>query len=403
MGLPKFLWNWIDSRINSLIPRAYPNHEIVLYFLKYLSGTPEIYPFLPSNINGYLYDGHIHSTGSDGRNTLKEIVQYLSKITYQGRLILDGVSLSDHSLDPIHEIKKTFKGYGNDKLIHDSYKFAKIVNEYKKMGKLPEHFITFPGSGEFNTGHFQDEDRWHREILVYGVPENFVEKLGGCGEKIAYMQPTEFIERVHDENGIAILAHPFAPPGIHDNLEAWKKADGIESINAVTGMPNDLIAEKNIYRLSKMKTRNPMLLKKGSEIVRNLFPIIGYINWISERLGKKWNIPVTGNSDAHDMALIGCGCTRVNEPIESLEDFRIALKRRKTEAILNPRWHFARDQEEAIDAIVLDIKLTVEKFGPRVLYNPKLNVAIRILSTLLSYAIKTNKLNAKKFKYTNFE
>ncbi|MFX1452755.1 MAG: PHP-associated domain-containing protein [Promethearchaeota archaeon] len=396
--LPRFLWNWIDKKINFFIPKAYPFHEVVLYFLKYLSGTPEIYPYLPNDATGYYYDGHIHSKGSDGRNTLREIVEYISKVRYKEKWLLDGLSLSDHSLDPIHEIMKTFKGHGNEKLIHDSFKFAEIVQEYKNMEKLPEHFITFPGSGEFNTGHFEDEDSWHREILVYGVPENFVEKLGGCADKIAFMQPVEFIEKVHDENGIAILAHPFAPPGIHDNLEAWRKADGIESINAVSGMPCDAVVAQNLYRLLKRETKYPKILKEGSKIIKNLLLIIGYINWISERLAKKWNVPVVGNSDGHDIALMGCGVTRVDEPLESIEDFRNALKKRKTEAIFNTRWHYARDKEEAIEAIILDVQLTLEKWGPNVIYNPKMNVLIRILTKALSFAVKVHDLNAKKFK-----
>ncbi|MFX0133076.1 MAG: PHP-associated domain-containing protein [Candidatus Hodarchaeota archaeon] len=396
--LPRFLWNWIDVKINSFIPKAYPFREVVLYFLKYLSGTPEIYPYLPSELSGYLYDGHIHSIGSDGRNKLKEIVEYISKVKYKGRWLLDGISLSDHSLDPQHEIVKTFKGYGNEKIIRDSYKFAEIIKEYKQMGKLPEHFITFNGSGEFNTGHFEDEDSWHREILVYGVPENFVEKLGGCANKIVFMQPVEFIEKVHDDNGIAILAHPFAPPGIHDNLEAWRKADGIESINAVSGMPCDAMVAENLYRLLNRETKYPKVLKDGSKIIKNLLLIIGYINWISERLAKKWNVPVVGNSDGHDLALMGCGVTRVKEPFESLEDFRNALKKRKTEAVFNTRWHFGRDREEAIEAMILDVQLTLEKWGPKVIYNPKMNILIRLLSKILSFAVKTHNLNAKKFR-----
>ncbi|NVM02378.1 MAG: hypothetical protein HWN67_08575, partial [Candidatus Helarchaeota archaeon] len=124
----------------------------------------------------------------------------------------------------------------------------------------------------------------------------------------------------------------------------------------------------------------------------------GYINWISERLAKKWNVPVVGNSDGHDLALMGCGVTRVKEPLESLEDFRNALKKRKTEAVFNTRWHFARDREEAIEAMILDVQLTLEKWGPNVIYNPKMNVLIRLLSKILSFAVKTHKLNAKKFK-----
>ncbi|MHA1299068.1 MAG: PHP-associated domain-containing protein [Candidatus Helarchaeota archaeon] len=394
--LPKFLWNFFDAKINSFLPKSIPFHEVILYFLKYISGSPEIYPYLPPDTEGYYYDGHMHSTCSDGRYTIEEIVQYISKSKYKGRWVLDGMSLSEHSLFPEHEIAKTFKGYGNDKIIHHSYKFAKIINEYKKMGKLPEHFITFPGSGEFNTGHFEDEDSWHREILVYGVSENFIEKLGGC-EKIAYIQPVEFIEKVHDDNGIAILAHPYAPPGIHNNLKAWEKADGIESLNACSGLPCDDVVKENLYRLKKRKTKHPIILKEGTKIISNLLFIIGYINWISERLAKKWNVPVVGNSDAHDMALIGSGCTCVEDPFESLEDFRKALKKRKTRAIFNPRWNFGRDKEEAIEALILDIQLTLEKQGPKIIYKPKLNALIRLLSRILSPAVITHKLNSKKF------
>ena len=71
------------AHVNLFIPKAYPFHEVVLYFLKYLSGTAEIYPYLPNDINGYYYDGHIHSKGSDGRNTLREIVEYISKVKYK--------------------------------------------------------------------------------------------------------------------------------------------------------------------------------------------------------------------------------------------------------------------------------------------------------------------------------
>ncbi|MHA1376979.1 MAG: PHP-associated domain-containing protein [Candidatus Helarchaeota archaeon] len=394
--IPKFLWNWLDSRINSKFPKAVPFNEIVLYFIKYMSGTPDIYPYLPSSSDGYLYDGHIHSIGSDGRSTLKEIVHYISKVKYKEHWILDGLSLSDHSLEPRHELMKTFKGNGNEKIVHDSYKFGKIIEEFKQMGKLPDHFISFPGSGEFNTGHFEDEDSWHREILIYGVPENFIEKMGGC-EKIAFMQPVEFIENVHDENGIAILAHPYAPPGIHNNLEAWRKADGIEAINAVSGLPCDDVVAENLYRLMNRETKHPIVLKTGSKIIKNLLFIIGYINWISERLAKKWDVPVVANSDAHDVALIGCGCTRVKEPLNTLEDFRLALKKKKTEAIFNNRWHLAGNKEEAIEAIMLDVQLTLEKHGTKIIYKPKLNALLRFLSRILSISVRIHNLNAKKY------
>ncbi|MHC1591319.1 MAG: PHP domain-containing protein, partial [Candidatus Helarchaeales archaeon] len=289
------LWRYIDYRANLRLPPYAKLPNLVFFLLNYVKDKEEIYPYLCSDESGYFYDNHVHSNYSDGHDSPEEIATYLSKTRYKDRLFLDGISLTDHSL-----LNSNARFQSNDRCIDSSYHFVAKVKELKKKGKLPDHFISFPGV-EFNVGHREKGDRFDREILGLGIAKDFINRLGGT-EKIAFMQPVELIEAIHDEGGIAILPHPFGPSGCQlttddadASIEAWKKADGIETINLATGVIFDDLFIRNALKMPH------------SALFDKLLILMGYFNWMIDKTARKWHLPAVANSDAHDMKLIGAG------------------------------------------------------------------------------------------------
>src|SRR5262249_25406045 len=114
------------------------------------------------------------------------------------------------------------------------------------------------------------------------------------------------IQRIHAQNGLAVVAHPFHPMNVRDR--------GARCLT-------DLVADLPIDAI---------------EVVNNA----GFFSWLYDALAAlrnlEWALPVTGGSDAHDAWYVGSGLTRCEG--HRAEDLRRALRGGQTLAHVRWRW-----------------------------------------------------------------
>ncbi|MHA1147557.1 MAG: PHP domain-containing protein [Promethearchaeota archaeon] len=368
--------------------------QLGTYYRTLKRDSQVIYPYMPEKFpeDAYLYDFHCHSYYSDGKGDFRHILNQIRQKKH-----LNGLAFTDH---PWY-IDNNRKRILNSKVIKRSYKAASLVESLIKLGKLPKDFVTFPGSCEFFMHLNEEAKSPDIELIALGLSIDFISKLGGL-KKITRMNALEFIERVHEDNGLIILPHPFYFNYGHKLLKSKELTinstpDAFESLNYTIGFLFD-----KIYH--PLFNRNPVFY---GELVF-LSQLFGYFNWmariISQRnnYGKNFDYPTArkiaavGSSDAHFLTMVGAGCTMTESTIESIEDLRNIFKKKKTIPMINKQW--------SDNTLLLDV--SNEIFG---VYGHKINefihnsekgvlnkvilykIAIRILSTILELKMLNNK------------
>jgi len=294
------------------------------------------YPYMPSEIpeDAYLYDFHSHTYHSDGKGTYEEILIDLSQKKH-----INGLAVTDH---PWHHGEDGKERIPDGKVIDRSYKFNQMVEDYKKKGKLHEDFISFPGSSEFFTMLDEDNEKHEVEIIGIGLSKEFVKDNGGIKRLTSECYAEELIEKIHDDNGLAILPHPFyferAYELLRRDLPNNSRPDAYEGINYTIGFLYD-----DGYRgfWEKLPFTEELVM-----ICQNF----GYFNWMAtlvsqeNNFGKYFNFPIAqqiatvGSSDAHFQSMIGAACTVIKEPINNIEDLRKVFHERRTIPIINSKW-----------------------------------------------------------------
>ena len=295
-----------------------------------------VFPYMPEHLpnDAYLYDFHSHTANSDGRGSFEDILMEISQKHH-----LNGLALTDH---PWHLGKDMKTRIPDEKVIPRSFQFHKLAEEFKKKGKLPQNFTTFPGSCEFFMKLGEKFPGSEIELIAIGLPEDFLKDVNDL-KKLTSGYAPEFIEKVHDNNGLVIVPHPFyfvrSYELFNSNSSRNSQPDAIESINYTIGF----LADDGFYDLWK---KLPF-----SDEVRYIGFNFGYFNWIAtiitqeNNFGKDFNsyplarkVATLGSSDAHFKSMLGAACTLVREPITSIEDLRRVFKQKKTMPIYNPIW-----------------------------------------------------------------
>jgi predicted metal-dependent phosphoesterase TrpH len=152
---------------------------------------------------------------------------------------------------------------------HDSLQGYHLAEEILK--KMNSDLLLIPGS-EIST------KRGH--ILAYGIEREIKPNLS----------PEETIERIHDQGGIAVAAHPYLTFfGLGDTARALS-FDAIEGLNA--SIP--------------------------------IFPKIA--NNKAIKLAKDSHLPFIAGSDAHDVMTIGNGCLLFKDNVKTRKDVILAIK-----------------------------------------------------------------------------
>ncbi len=176
-------------------------------------------------------DLHMHTTASDGAATVQELLDYVAK-----KGTLDVIAITDHD-------------------VLDSSLWA-----YERREQYP--FEIIPG-------------------LEVTSAEGHVLGLWVTRPVRSGMSLAETATAIHDQGGLAILAHPFeilvSPAAAwrylwHPEVLINAEIDGLEVHNAGTPTPGN--------------------------------------NWMARRVAQKLKLPILGNSDAHSLTSIGCGITR---------------------------------------------------------------------------------------------
>jgi PHP-associated len=335
-------------------------------YLKLIKEVPKINGFyqIPKNqaikweSELFSYDFHCHTTFSDGSGSFQEILKRIGKNKH-----INGLAFTDHPWEKISSTGMKEKRKPNENVIKNSYKIAELAKQMKEQGQLSANFVTFPGSCEFAVKHSPEHPKLGVEVVVLGVPKTFIEDGGGL-QKLRRMFTADFIEKVHENNGIAIIPHPYY------FTRAWslltkensinlsnplRLADGYEEINHTIGFVNDKSIEKLLSKFFFYKD------------VQNLPKIFGYFNWMARMVKNLSNeYPIAqkmirvGSSDAHVAPFVGAACTLTKKPIENLEDLRqlfasnypkFAETNQPTLPTVNPRWQTTINPQDVYSAI----------------------------------------------------
>ncbi len=195
-----------------------------------------------------ILDMHVHTRFSDGKMSVKDVVSVAIKKGFGGVVVTDHDTLSGS---------------------------LALMRHVKERGV---ELVTFPGI-EVSTRE--------AHILVYNVLR--IPKF----ETIV-----ELVDKVHDENGIVVFAHPFGKVFLLEyslvrNNEVLRKIDAIECINGRVPMRSNL---------------------KALELAR------------------KYSKPCIGGSDAHIPEEIGVAYTMVDKEISSFDDLLDAILKSKVRA-----------------------------------------------------------------------
>lgn len=305
------------------------------YLSRLSKNDPSIKPWLPPSLarDSFLIDLHCHTNLSDGEGTFESILARIGS-----RNIVDGILFSDHVWSLGKDQKTRIP---NEKVLHQSYDAIEVVERLKRKRVLPEGFISFPGTAEFISRGTERFPKKTVELIGTGLPRPFIAEHGGLS-KLKNLLAEDLVDLIHGDGGIAILVHPFYLQN-SSSPRLWRMADAIEAFNQST------------HVFVEPATRNFVKRFSGEvPLVQEAFglqALFGYFAWRVRVELERHQRPEVGGSDAHVECFAGAGCTLFNEPITSLEDFRKALQRKETRAIMNPRWEAQAEIENIIDAI----------------------------------------------------
>jgi predicted metal-dependent phosphoesterase TrpH len=193
----------------------------------------------------------MHTNASDGLPSASELLNFVAE-----RGDLDVIAITDH-----------------DEL--DASLYAYEQRRYYPFGIIPGVEVTSMGGHVLGLWVTQPIPKW--------------------------MSLTETVEAVHEQGGLAVLAHPFHIHACVGIANAWRYLRHPE-----------VLLQSGIDAL---ETHNAGVATPGS-------------NWLARRLGRRLGIPVTGSSDAHALNSIGSGLTLF--PGRTAEDLRRALAAGRT-------------------------------------------------------------------------
>ncbi len=219
-------------------------------------------------------DVHMHTTSSDGFSTVKEV---LNHITQMGTL--DVIAITDHD-------------------VMDSSLWA-----YEHRQDYP--FEIIPGV-EVSSAEGHVLALWVTRPISKGLSLK------------------ETVSAIHQQGGLAILAHPFEL----------------------------VVCSEACLRY----LRNPEIVREAgidAIEVHNAGAVTPGNNPLARRMAAKLKMPIVGNSDGHSLAAIGRGTTRFVG--HTAEDFRSAVSRRAT-LVTGTSWPFA-------DYVALFPNLLRDKFS----------------------------------------
>ncbi len=331
--------------------KKYGLSQVVTYKKNRKRNPKSTFPYMPSlpesSDDIYLYDFHSHTNFSDGQGTHEEILIDISQKKH-----LTGIAFTDH---PWHKYKEKDIRIPNEKAISQSFKGHEIALELKRKGRLPEEFITFPGSCEFFVKIEENSKEADIELIALGVPKGFIENNGGL-RRLTHRTAVEFIELVHDNNGLVIVPHPFYFNQSYQLLKSRKSSrnsrpDGMEAINYTIG----LLSNEFYYEFLEQFSFSRELKLIGEKL--------GYLNWMATIIsqqndyGKYFDYPIArdiaplGSSDAHFKSMVGAACTVLKDPVHSIEDLREVFKKRTTLPVFNSLWDEQANKAEVYKEI----------------------------------------------------
>lgn len=204
-------------------------------------------------------DLHMHTTVSDGLSTAKALLAHVEQ-----QKQLDVIAITDHD-----RLDASLWAYAH----RDRYSFDIV----------PGVEVTTIG------GH----------VLALWVTEPIPMR----------MSLAETVSAIHEQGGVAVLAHPF-----HVHMPEIAR-----SAQRYFRQPQLLVA----WGFDGLEVHNAGVLTPGS-------------NWLARRFAAKLGLTALGNSDAHTLGAIGSGQTRFVG--RTAEDLRQAITDRATRAEGTP-WH----------------------------------------------------------------
>jgi PHP family Zn ribbon phosphoesterase len=195
----------------------------------------------------YLADFHIHSTFSDGRMTVSEIVDFY------GRRGFGAIAITDHLCDEAtylgqaaHLLEKT--------LTRETFPYYLAVLHREALRARDQYnMILIPGV-EITKNYFQYSRSAH--VLALGVSRYLS----------AEPDMSDIIDSIHDQSAIAIAAHPVStrkaePQTFHlwdrrtefrYKMDAWEVASGPHLFDEVKDSGLPLLASSDLHHPDQM-------------------------------------------------------------------------------------------------------------------------------------------------------
>jgi len=198
---------------------------------------------IKNNINRdewLLCDFHIHTDFSDGKLSLKEVVDLFGKYGF------DAISVTDHILDKYTLEDRLKKGEPINAIKEDEFKnYLKTLWKEGRRAWKEYHMLLIPGAEITN-----NEDLYH--ILAVDVKE--------------YVDPTlpvkDIVENIKDQNALAIAAHPGKKKedkehlswylwknreDFRDLFDAWEIGNGHDLFNSIGVKSYNYIASSDFH------------------------------------------------------------------------------------------------------------------------------------------------------------
>ncbi len=203
----------------------------------------------------YKGDTHVHSTGSDGRESPAMVAA-----TYR-RAGFDFLAITDHgSYDPSLEAIERLQGLPSDLSLFPG-------EEVHVPFHSPVHVVNFGGSIPINRYYFE-----HREEVDNEVKKLMEELDDDCPDKRQYAYRLWIARKIQEGGGLAILVHPH-----------WVTQDFYSMADDIT----EYAFKRGDY--------DAFELLNGQEVDSNNMQTAFYF----EQKAKGNNIPVVGASDSH--------------------------------------------------------------------------------------------------------
>ncbi len=219
----------------------------------------------------FLGDFHIHSKNSDGKLSIREIVDLY------GRQGFGAIAITDHLCEVNTFLGQSARYLQKTLLSHQFENYLYQISEQAQRAMKIYNMVVIPGV-EFTKNSFSHKDSAH--ILALGI-KKFIDPD---------LNIKDIIEKVHEQDALVVAAHPVATrkmepqtyylwnnrDELSDKIDAWEVASGAHLFQEVreSGLP--MLANSDLHHPRQMSSWKTVL--EGERTLKNILNSIKYQN-----------------------------------------------------------------------------------------------------------------------------